>query len=140
MTEITNLGRLVNRVLAHLEDGSYEGGFCEPFQRGSADGTACILEDPDVRGEYVFQVQMVVMRTPPGREAAFYRRLLELNQDLRGRAAFCVDERGAVSLMAARPVLDLDPSEVVDLILWTSQQADRLDDILLKEFGYEHAL
>jgi hypothetical protein len=140
MTEITNLGRLVTRVLVHLEDGSYRDGFCEPFVRGSADGRACIVEDPEAKGEFEFQVEMSVMRTPPGRERDLYRRLLELNHSLRGRAAFCVDSAGAVSLVAARPVRDLDPSEVVDLILWTSQQADRLDDVLLKEFGYEHAL
>ena len=140
MTDITNLGQLVTRVLTHLEDGTYRNGFCEPFVRGSADGQACVFEDPEVRGEFEFQVQMVVMRTPPGREAQLYRRLLELNHGLRGRAAFCLEKNGTVSLVAARPVLDLDPSEVVDLILWTSHQADLLDDVLLKEFGYEHAL
>ena len=137
MTEITNLGQLVNRVLAHLDDDSYRDGFCEPFRRGSSEGKACVLQDPEVPGEYEFQVHMSVMPTPAGREREFFRRLLELNHDFRGRAAFCLDGHGMVSLVSARPVLDLDPSEVVDLILWTSQQADRFDDVLLKEFGYE---
>ena len=140
MTEITGLGPLVSRILGHLEDGSYREGFCEPFERGSAAGNACIVADPEDPGEFAFQVQMSVMRAPPGREADLFRRLLELNHGFRGRAAFSLDRHGVVSLMAARPVRDLDPSEVVDLILWTSQQADRFDDVLLKEFGYEHAL
>ena len=30
--------------------------------------------------------------------------------------------------------------EIIDLILWTSEQADDYDDVLLEEFGYEHQL
>ena len=140
MTEITGLGQLVTRILVHLEDDSYKKGFCEPFVRGSAEGTACIVADPDDPREFEFQVQMSIMRAPPGREVELFKRLLELNHAFRGRAAFSLDPQGIVSLMAARPVRDLDASEVVDLILWTSQQADRFDDVLLKEFGYELAL
>jgi hypothetical protein len=140
MTEIANLGQLITRVLMHLTDDSYRDGFCEPFQRGSAEGKACIVESPETPGEYEFQVQMGIMWTPDDDREVFYRRLLEVNHGFRGRAAFCVDAQGMVSLVAARPVLDLDSSEVVDLILWTSQQADRFDDVLLKEFGYELAL
>mgnify|MGYP006179973041 CR=1 FL=1 len=69
-----------------------------------------------------------------------FRRLLELNHAFRGRASFSLTAEGVVALVAARPVRDLDPSEVVDLILWTSHQADHFDDVLLTEFGYEHAL
>jgi hypothetical protein len=140
MTEITGLGDLVNRVLNHLEDGTYHGGCSEPFRRGSAAGTASFVEDVEEPGEFEFQVEMRVMRVPSGRESRCFQRLLELNHDLRGRAAFSLDPDGIVSLLAARPVRDLDPSEVVDLILWTSAQADRFDDVLLREFGYEHAL
>ena len=137
MTEIDHLGRLVNRVLVHLEDGSYREGFSEPFRRGSAEGMACVAEDPDVPGEFEFQVHMAVMRGAREPEPQLCRRLLELNHAFRGRAAFGLDRHGMVWLVAARPVLDLDPSEVIDLILWTSQQADHFDDVLLKEFGYE---
>jgi len=38
-------------------------------------------------------------------------------------------------LTAGRPVADLDPGELIDLILWTSEYADQLDDVLLGEFG-----
>ncbi len=34
----------------------------------------------------------------------------------------------------------MDPSELVDLILWTSEQADYFDDELLEEFGRENDL
>jgi hypothetical protein len=140
MTEITGLRDLVHRVLAHLEDGTYHGGFSEPFRRGSAAGTASIIEDPDEPGEFEFQVEMRVMRAPGGADVKVFRRLLCLNHAFKGRAAFALDPDGVVVLVAARPVRDLDPSEVVDLLLWTSEQADRFDDILLKEFGHEHSL
>jgi hypothetical protein len=136
VTEIAGLSQLLARILERLEDGSYREGFSESFQRGSAEGRAAVRVNPDDPGEFEFQVQMAVMRAPDGGEAGLLRRLLELNQGLRGRAAFSLDPQGVVSLMAARPVRDLDPSEVVEMILWTSQQADRLDDVLLNEFGY----
>lgn len=140
MTEITGLGDLVHRVLARLGSGPPGAGFTEPIRRGSAAGTLCVSADADDPGDYLLQVRMGVMRVPPGREAALFRRLVELNDGLGGRAALALGTDGVVSLLAARPVLDLDASEVVDLILWTSEQADRLDDLLLTEFGYEHAL
>jgi hypothetical protein len=139
MTDIANLGRLVARILDRLDEGTYREGFAEPFQRGSAAGKASVVADADDPGEFVFQVEMAIMRAPAGQEPAFYRRLLELNHDFQGRAAFSLADDGGVTLLAARPIRDLDPSEVVDLILWTSEQADRYDDVLLKEFGYARA-
>ena len=56
-------------------------------------------------------------------------RLLGLNHDFLGRAAFSVAKGGIVFLTAGRPVEDLDPGEIIDLILWTSEQADHFDDV-----------
>ena len=69
-----------------------------------------------------------------------YERLLELNHASLGRAAFSIDGDGLVCLTAGRPVEDLDPGELIDLILWTSEYADNIDDELLAEFGSENAL
>ncbi len=69
-------------------------------------------------------VRLSIMGIPEDREACF-RRLLELR--VRRPAS-------------GRPVEDLDPGEIIDLILWTSEKADHYDDILLEEFGYEHEL
>ena len=80
------------------------------------------------------------MRVPPAARGEFTDRLLSLNNDFFGRAAFSVAEEGIVFLTAGRPVEDLDPGEIIDLILWTSEQADHFDDVLLSQFGYEHAL
>ena len=136
MTDIAGLSQLIARILERLEDGSYHEGFSEPFRRGSAAGQASVHVNPDDPGEFELQVQMAVMQAHDLEDARLLRRLMELNQGLRGRAAFALDPQGVVSLMVARPVRDLDPSEVVEMILWTSQQADHLDDVLLHEFGY----
>jgi hypothetical protein len=88
----------------------------------------------------VLVVRLSIMRTPDTGRVAFYERLLKLNHAIKGRAAFSVDADGIVFLTAGRPVEDLDPGEIIDLILWTSEQADRFDDMLLTEFGYEHEL
>jgi hypothetical protein len=36
--------------------------------------------------------------------------------------------------------MDLDPGEMLDLILWTANMADEMDDRLLDEFGRELAI
>ena len=79
-------------------------------------------------------VRLAIMAVPAGRVEEFYRTLLELNHGLEGRAAFSVDGGGMVHLVAGRPLEDLDPGEVVDLILWTADQADHHDDLLLERF------
>ena len=80
------------------------------------------------------------MRVPEKAGAAFYQRLLELNHSSLGRAAFSIGDDGVVFLTSGRPVADLDPGELIDLILWTSEYADELDDQLLAEFGNGSAL
>ena len=128
---------LVGRIVGHLEDGTLEPGFMEPVQRGSASGfvMAVPTTEDGSASELVLVVRLEIMKTPATDREAFFRRLLELNHGFLGRAAFSVDADGTVALTAGRPVLDLDPGEVLDLILWTSEQADRYDDELLAEYG-----
>ena len=95
--------------------------------------------DPE-HAESLVVVRLSLMRVPETAGVAFYERLLELNHASLGRAAFSVDGDGLVWLTAGRPVEDLDPGELIDLILWTSEYADDLDDELLAEFGSENAL
>lgn len=140
VASIESLGTLVSRILEHLEGGALDDGFEEPIRRGSASGSVSVIEDPEDPEVHVLQVTLRIMRVPRSGASDFYRRLLVLNHALGGRAALSVDEADVVSLTAARPALDLDPSEVIDLILWTSEKADEFDDLLLTEFGYEHAL
>ena len=129
---------LVDRIIADLEDGTLEAGFEEPIERGSATGSVRVVKDPE-HAEDLVVVRLSLMRVPEAAGAAFYERLLELNHASLGRAALSIDE-GVVFLTSGRPVEDLDPGELIDLVLWTSEYADNLDDELLAEFGSENAL
>jgi hypothetical protein len=140
MAEITSLMALVERILDHLELGTLEVGFEEPIQRGSASGFTGVVRQSDGPEGLVLVVRLSIMRVPVDARAEFMDRLLGLNHDFLGRAAFSVTGEGVVFLTAGRPVEDLDPGEIIDLILWTSEQADHFDDVLLSEFGYEYAL
>ena len=139
MTKITSLMELVDRILDGLEEGTLVEGFEEPIQRGSAQGSVRVVGDSE-HSESLVVVRLSIMRVPEAADAAFYERLLELNHAALGRAAFSINGEGLVCLTAGRPVEDLDPGELIDLILWTSEYADDLDDELLAEFGSENAL
>ncbi len=138
MAKITSLMDLVDRILDGLEDGTLEAGFEEPIERGSATGSVRVVQDPG-HSESLVVVRLAIMKVPET-APAFHERLLELNHASLGRAAFSIDAEGVVFLTAGRPVADLDPDELIDLILWTAQYADDLDDELLAEFGSEYAL
>jgi hypothetical protein len=91
-------------------------------------------------GNRLLRVSLIIMKAPDDRRVEFYEELLKLNHRFMGRAAFSVNAAGVVFLTAARPVGDLDPGEVIDLILWTTEQADEIDDLLLTEYGYDNAV
>ena len=139
MPKIMSLMDLVERILDGLEDGSLVDGFEEPIQRGSATGSVRVVQESE-DAESLVVVRLSIVRVPESVDVAFYERLLELNHASHGRAALSVGADGVVSLTAGRPVTDLDPGELIDLILWTSEYADDLDDKLLAEFGSENAL
>ncbi len=139
MPKITSLMELVDRILDGLENGTLVPGFEEPIERGSATGSVRVVDDPE-HSESLVVVRLSLMRVPETADAAFYERLLELNHASLGRAAFSIHGDGLVYLTAGRPVEDLDEGELIDLILWTSEYADDLDDELLAEFGRENAL
>ena len=139
MLEIRALMDLVDRILDRIEDETLVAGFEEPIERGSATGSVRVLNDPE-HAESLVVVRLSMMRVPETADAAFYERLLELNHASLGRAAFSIDGDGLVCLTAGRPVEDLDPGELIDLVLWTAEYADNLDDKLLAEFGSEYAL
>lgn len=65
---------------------------------------------------------------------ALYQRLLELNETHVSGAAFAL--RGnTVMLTIERVTVDLDPSEVTDLVRRVEDYADHFDDVLHREFG-----
>ncbi len=140
MTEVTSLMALVERIIEHIEDGTLAAGFEEKIQRGSASGFACVVHDKDDPDGLVLVVRLALMRVPQDDPEPMFRRILTLNHELKGRAAFSVHGDGSVYLTSGRPIEDLDPGEIIDLLLWTSEQADHFDDVLLDEFGHENRL
>jgi hypothetical protein len=126
---------LVTDLITRLEAGSLKEGFSRPLQRGSARGRVSILADPHDAESLIMVVRLEIMPVPPFRREELYRTLLELNHRLEGRAAFSLEGQDKVFIAAGRPLEDLDPGEVVDLILWTADQADHYDDLLIQRFS-----
>jgi len=101
-------------------------------QKGSATVRITITDAPDYPH---LCVVAPVMRTDTRVDVlSLYRRLLELNCDTIAGTAFAV-RRNEVLLVSERSVLDLDQSEVIDLIRRVQEYADKYDDELVAEFG-----
>jgi hypothetical protein len=109
------------------------------FRRGSAGGHIALIDDPEQPEWSRLYVSYAVMRVPLEQAAAFYRRLLELNDHFGGLCSFSVDASDVVWLNAGRRLEGLDVNELEDLVMRTGYYADRYDDLLLDEFGREHA-
>ena len=110
------------------------------FRKGSATGFVMVHEDAGDPGNGDLLIVCEIMRVPADQERNFYRRLLELNDALCGKAAFCVNQDDVVLLQSGRKLEGIGSVEIADLMLRTAALADRYDDVLLSEFGQEHAL
>jgi hypothetical protein len=129
-----SLMALVTELVSHVESGTLDVGFHRTVRRGSAHGSVTVEIDPGDHSQLLIIVRMEICRAPRRNLQVFLATLLELNHGFQGRAAFSLDDLGVVYLNAGRPVANLDEDEVVDLILWTSEQADHWDDILMDSF------
>lgn len=129
-----SLMALVTELVSRLDAGTLEEGFHRTLQYGSAQGSVAVVLDPDDSAQLMIVVRIAIMPAPIRQIRRFLATLLELNHRFHGRAAFSLDDLGVVYLTAGRPVADLDEGEVVDLLLWTSEQADYWDDVLLESF------
>ena len=134
MSSIQSLMELVQELVSRIQDGSLREGFHRPLQRGSAQGSVTVLRDPDMDGQLLLVVRLSIMPAPRENLQQFLATILELNHRFHGRASFSLDDLGLVYLTSGRPITDLDAGEVIDLILWTSEQADHYDDVLLEAF------
>ena len=135
MIEGQSLAALVQDLLERLAKGQLRVGFRDSLTRGSAQGTVTVVSESNDDPQPLLLVTFDIMRLPTSNAESLFRRLLELNGDLCGRAAFWVSRDGLVCLQAGRPLEDLDAGELIDLIMWTADQADAYDDVLLEEFG-----
>ncbi|HYH85576.1 MAG TPA: YbjN domain-containing protein [Pyrinomonadaceae bacterium] len=140
---IADVRNLVSGVIDRFGGDSYESRVDKNTWRikvGSAGGFIVLFENQNDADSSDLMVFFPLMRVPLAKSLPFYRRLLEMNRGLLGKAAFAVDEDNVVSLLAGRKIFGLDPNELADLMLRTATLADHYDDVLLDEFGRENAL
>jgi hypothetical protein len=102
------------------------------IRKGSAATTVTLID----RVEFTHLRVCSIVMTIDGKvdRPALHQKLLELNATLCG-AAFAVDENDHVLLLAERSCLDLDRSEVRELIRRVTTYADDHDDTLVAWFG-----
>lgn len=100
--------------------------------KGSASVRITLIE----RDDFVhLRVVAPIMTTDDSVDAAgLYRRLLSINADEIHGAAFAVSG-SEVQLVAERSTIDLDRSEVLDLLRRIQSYADEYDDNLVASFG-----
>ena len=134
MSSIQSLMALAQDLVKALEEGTLREGFHRPIQRGSAHGSGHVIRE-SAQEPHLLVVRLSIMPAPRSDLQRFLATLLELNHRFHGRAAFSLDDLGMVYLTSGRPVADLDEGEVLDLLLWTSEQADHYDDILMEAFA-----
>lgn len=126
---LLELGHFVNECRGRPAGGETHAWV---VHRGSAEVRIALLE----RGEAPhLRVASVVMTLDDQVEAVrLYRHLLSLNRSALCSAAFAV-EAEYVLIVSERPTMDLDRSEVLDLIRRVELYADRYDDQLVAKFG-----
>lgn len=87
-----------------------------------------------VSGSALVVIAPLFRALPIGKEAAFFKRLLELNATMGGIAAFAVQADGWTVLQAGRPIKGIDAEEFATLVVAVGKFADDLDDKLIREF------
>jgi hypothetical protein len=99
-------------------------------------GSAHVFVSLGIQGhENVLRVLAPVLHVAPGTDKLkLFRHLLELNATAVTGAAFGLQGEDVV-LCAERTTVDLDPSEVMDMIRRVENFADQYDDLLVAEFG-----
>jgi hypothetical protein len=87
-----------------------------------------------VSGEGIVAVAPIFERPPEKRREEFFRKLLELNADIGGTAAFALHKNGTVALQVGRTLQGLDPHEFKLMLATVGKFADDYDDKLKAEF------
>lgn len=136
----------IKSTIAMVEDALGELGHAIPSARARAGrdehtawevkrGSATVRVALIMRDEAPhLRVVSTVLTLTPDIDEALFPRLLKLNRTVLYSAAFALDGKH-VQIVAERPTLDLDRSEVLDLIRRVELYADEYDDKLVKEFG-----
>ncbi|HEY5934024.1 MAG TPA: CesT family type III secretion system chaperone [Kofleriaceae bacterium] len=98
------------------------------FQWGSAFVIA------GISGSAVVAIAPLFRAMPTGKEAAFYRKLLEHNGHMGGMASFAIQPDGWVVLHAGRALKGMDGHELATMVAAVGKFADQFDDQLIAEF------
>jgi hypothetical protein len=115
---------------ANLEEALEKERYSWCLKRGSA---TVFIEIFTESSESYFMVDCPILYLPPQNQEAFFRRLLEINDQLvEGTLALRSDE---IHLVAVRPLRGLDASEASGVLDRISAWADQLDNQLNEEFG-----
>jgi hypothetical protein len=85
-------------------------------------------------GEGIVAVAPIFEKPPEKNQQAFFRRLLELNAEIGGTAAFSVHKNGTVALQCGRTLQGLDANELKIMLATVGKFADDYDDKLRDEF------
>ena len=133
-TNLASIVVLVEAVLGELGHDAHtsrEGEHAWKIQKGSAVARISLVS----RTEFTHLRVCSTVMTLDGKvdRAALHAHLLDLNAGLCG-AAFATDGEH-VLLLAERSTLDLDRSEVRELIKRVTSYADDHDDVLVARFG-----
>lgn len=95
-------------------------------------GSATVITT--IVGESIVVIAPIFDRLPGKNLEQFCRRLLEINSDLGGTAAFAVQKSGAVVLQIGRGIRGLDAEEFGIMLGTVGKFADDYDDQLKAEF------
>jgi hypothetical protein len=119
--------------LGHNPDDARLGTYTWRVRKGSALVTVAVLIGEN--GENRLQVSADVIRIDAHVDRPrLFERLLELNFMAVKGAAFALRD-STVVLVSERSTIDLDLSEVDDLVSRVQEYADRYDDELASEYG-----
>ena len=143
MTDIAQIRSTIAGIIERFGGNAQEQRLDENswvFRKGSATGLVLVKPEPNEPGGGDVLAVCEIMRLPEENREKLYRRLLELNDALCGKASFGVNDQDVVLLQAGRKLEQIDPAEIEDLLLRTAALADRYDDALLDEFGRELAV
>jgi len=143
MSTLAEVRHLISDVFEEIGVDSYDARLDKNtwgIAKGSAGGIIALAANEQTPDYSILYAAFRIMKVPASKSLPFFRRLLEINLTLNGRAAFAVDGENIVWLTSGRFIRDLNHSEIVGLILYTLELADLYDDQLLNEFGRDHTL
>ena len=138
-TNLASTTALIEEVLAEL---GYQPPETRPIeqagalaawrvQKGSAFAVIALLPTPEFTHMRISAIVMTLDAKVD--RAALFTHLLELNAGLCGNAFALDGDR--VILVSERSTLDLDRSEILDLVRRVTTNADNHDDALVAKFG-----